>query len=146
MLMRRMLMRRMLIRAGRNAQRGSMVVEFVIAAPILIGLMLFMVGAGRVITGFGQVDGAARDGARAASIARNPAAAQAAAVSAVQSDLNGVCTGGLTIFPVTGFALGSPSVTLRITCRMNLGYVLFPTVTMNGTGVAPLDQFVSRTY
>jgi Flp pilus assembly protein TadG len=136
----------MRMKRGRDTERGSMVVEFAIAAPILIGLMLFMVGAGRVVTGFGQVDGAARDGARAASIARTPGEAQQAAASAVQSDLNGVCTGGLTIFPVTGFDQGSASVTLRITCRMNLGYLLFPTVTVNGTGVAPLDQFVSRTY
>jgi len=138
--------RDVLMRRGRDAERGSMAVEFAIAAPILIGLMLFMVGAGRIVTGFGQVDGAARDGARAASIARNPQQAQAAADAAVQSDLNGVCTGGLTISPVTGFALGSPSVSLQVTCSMNLGYVLFPTVTMHGTGVAPLDQFVSRTY
>jgi Flp pilus assembly protein TadG len=123
-----------------------MAVEFVVAVPLVILLSLFMVGAGHIVTGFGQVDGAARDGARAASVARTLGEAQQAADQAVQSDLAGVCTGGLTIGPVTGFTAGSPSVTVKITCRENLKYVLFPTVTMNGSGVAPLDQFAARTY
>jgi Flp pilus assembly protein TadG len=123
-----------------------MTVEFVVAVPLVIALLLFIVGAGHIVSGFGQVDGAARDGARAASIARTLGEAQQAADQAVQSDLAGVCTGGLTIGPVTGFAAGSPSVTVKITCRENLKYLLFPTVTMNGSGVAPLDQFAARTY
>jgi len=136
----------MRLRSAEHGQRGSMAVEFVVAIPLLILLMLFIVGAGHVVTGFGQVDGAARDGARAASVARTPQEARLAEVQAVQSDLAGVCTGGLTIGPVIGFTAGSQSVTVKITCRENLKYVLFPTVTMNGSGVAPLDQFAARTY
>lgn len=136
----------MRLTSAERGQRGSMAVEFVVAVPLLILLMLFMVGAGHVVTGFGQVDGAARDGARAASIARTLGEAQQAADQAVQSDLAGVCTGGLTIGPVTGFTAGSPAVTVKVTCLENLKYLLFPTVTMNGSGVAPLDQFAARTY
>jgi Flp pilus assembly protein TadG len=126
--------------------RGSMAVEFVIAAPLLVLLLLFMVGGGRIVAGFGQVDGAARDAARAASIARSPAEAQAGADQAAQTDLARVCSGGLSVSPVAGFAAGSQQVTVTITCNLKLGYLLFPTVKATGTAVAPLDQFVARAY
>ena len=69
-----------------------MTVEFVLVAPLLLVLMLFLVFAGRVVEAHGQIDGAARDAARAASIARSPGAAQAAADQAVSADVNGWCS------------------------------------------------------
>ena len=41
-----------------------MTVEFVLLAPLLLGLMLFLVLAGRVVEAHGEADGAARDAAR----------------------------------------------------------------------------------
>ena len=68
-----------------------MTVEFVVLAPLLLALMLFLVMAGRVVEAHGEVDGAARDAARAASIARTSQGAQAAADQAVAADVNGWC-------------------------------------------------------
>ena len=70
----------------RGGDRGSMTVEFVIVVPVLIVLMLFLVMAGRVYEARGQADGAARDAARAASIALDPGDAQTWADQAITDD------------------------------------------------------------
>jgi Flp pilus assembly protein TadG len=123
-------------------QRGSMAVEFVLLAPLLLGLMLFLVLAGRVVEAHGQVDGAARDAARAASVARSLGQAQAAADQAVQKDVRGLC--GLPV--VQGYAPGSTAVVVTLRCQLDMSFIGYATMQVNGYAVAPLDQFVARTY
>jgi hypothetical protein len=119
-----------------------MTVEFVVLAPLLLILMLFLVLAGRVVEAHGEVDGAARDAARAASIARTSLGAQDAADQAVAADVHGWCGAPL----VQGFTPGSPSVSVTLTCGLNLGFIDLGTVHINGYAVAPLDPFVARTF
>jgi Flp pilus assembly protein TadG len=134
-----------------------MTVEFVLVAPLLLVLVLFLILAGRVVEAHGQVDGAARDAAveahgqvdgaardaaRAASIARSPAAAQAAADQAVSADVNGWCSPPV----VLGFAPGSQAVTVRLNCALDLSFISFGVMHVTGYAVAPLDQYVGRTY
>jgi hypothetical protein len=128
--------------AGRRppGDRGSMTLEFVLLAPVLIGLMFLLLLAGRVVEAHGQVDGAARDAARAASVARSPGEANQAADAAVSSDINGWCHNPT----VSGFAVGSPAVTIQLHCTLNLSFIGFGSVNLSGTAVAPLDPFVSR--
>jgi Flp pilus assembly protein TadG len=126
----------------RRAERGSLTVEFVLLAPLLIVLMLFLVLAGRVVEAHGQVDGAARDAARAASLARSLGAADADARTAVNADINGWCQD----VTVDGFTPGSTAVTVSLRCSLDLSYLGVGTVTINGYAVAPLDQFVARTF
>ena len=121
-----------------TGQRGSMTVEFVLLAPLLLVLVLFLVLAGRVVEAHGQVDGAARDAARAASIARSPAAAD----QAVGADVNGWCSPPV----VLGFAPGSQAVTVRLNCALDLSFIRFGVMHVTGYAVAPLDQYVGRTY
>jgi Flp pilus assembly protein TadG len=124
-------------------ERGSLAVEFVILAPLLIGLMLFLVLAGRVVEAHGQVDGAARDAARAASVARSAADAQAAADQAVTDDV------GVQLCQppeVRGYAPGSTAVVVTLHCTVNLTFVSGGTMAVTGYAVAPLDQFVARTF
>jgi len=123
-------------------QRGSMTAEFVLVAPLLLALVLFLVLAGRVVEAHGQVDGAARDAARAASIARSPGAAQAAADQAVSADVNGWCSPPA----VLGFAQGSQAVAVRLSCALDLSFIGFGVMHVTGYAVAPLDQYVGRTY
>jgi len=125
-----------------HRQRGSMTVEFVLLAPLLLGLMLFLVLAGRVVEAHGEADGAARDAARAASVARSLGAAQVAADQAVQADVRGEC--GLPI--VQGYARGSTAVVVTLHCQVDLAFIGYATLHVNGYAVAPLDQFVARTY
>lgn len=133
------------------AQRGSMTVEFVIVAPVLIVLMLFLVMAGRVVEARGQADGTARDAARAASIALNPVTAQQLAQQAVNADdqSNGGNVKCLLVNGVQGFAPGSAAVSVTVQCSLDLGSVLgsaFGTWQVKGYAVAPLDPFNARTY
>ena len=129
-------------RAVGNGDRGTMVVEFVLLVPLLLLLLLFLVMAGRIVEAHGEVDGAARDAARAATISRSPQAAPAAADSAVAADINGWCPNPT----VTGFAPASPAVTVRLTCGLQLGFINLGTVRINGFAVAPLDPFVARQF
>ena len=128
---------------GGGGERGSLAVEFIILAPLLIGLMLFLVLAGRVVEAHGQVDGAARDAARAASVARSAADAQAAADQAVTDDV-----GAQLCQPpeVRGYAPGSTAVVVTLHCTVNLTFVSGGTMAVTGYAVAPLDQFVARTF
>lgn len=120
-----------------------MTVEFVLLAPLLIVLMLFLVLAGRVVEAHGQVDGAARDAARAASLARSLGQADLDARAAVNADIRG---GWCQNVAVSGFAPGSTAVTVSLNCSLDLTYLGVGSVTINGFAVAPLDQFVARTF
>src|SRR5258707_12569202 len=72
---------------ARRRERGSMSVELVVIAPGLIGLLLLVGAGGRVVEAQGHLDGAARDAARAASLAGSPAQASPVALQAAQSNL-----------------------------------------------------------
>jgi Flp pilus assembly protein TadG len=120
-----------------------MAVEFVFVAPLLLVLMVFLVFAGRVIEAHGQVDGAARDAARAASIARTSMAAVDDADKAVRADA-GWCANPPA---VNGWTVdGAQPVTVTLTCTLNLGFLGFGfgSVTVTGSAVAPMDPFVAR--
>jgi Flp pilus assembly protein TadG len=75
-------------RRGRT-EAGSSTVELVLAAPVLVVFLLFMVFAGRVVVAMGEVDAAARDAARDASLSRSAQSAQLAARRAAAADLFG---------------------------------------------------------
>jgi Flp pilus assembly protein TadG len=119
-----------------------MTVEFVLLVPLLLTLMLFLVFAGRVVEAHGQVDGAARDAARAASIARSLGQAITDARAAVDGDIHGWCSN----VTVNGFAPGSTAVTVTLQCSLDLTFIDFGHVAIDGSAVAPLDQFVARTF
>lgn len=127
----------------RPAEHGSMTVEFVLLAPLLIVLMLFLLFAGRVVEAHGQVDGAARDAARAASIARSLGQADTDAQAAVNADIHSAqCQAPA----VDGFAPGSTAVTVTVNCSFDLTFLGVGSITVTGHAVAPLDQFVARTF
>jgi Flp pilus assembly protein TadG len=129
--------------------RGSMAVEFAILAPAFIVLMLLLVVGGRIVEAQGQVDGAARDAARAASVQVYGNQVQGAAQSAASSDLNpagrNFCPGGMTAKWTGGSAAGSVSVIVQ--CTINLSF--FPglgMLTMTGHAAAPLDTYSQRNW
>ena len=105
-------------------------------------ILLFLVGAGRLVEAQGEVNGAARDAARAASVARSLGAAQLAADQAVRTDVRGMC--GRPV--VQGYQPGSTAVVVTLRCQLDLSFVGYATLSVNGYAVAPLDQFVARTY
>jgi Flp pilus assembly protein TadG len=75
----------------RRGERGQTVVEVAIALPILLTLLFAIFELGNVYSNKVQVDGAARDGARAAAVSRltgNGVTAATAAAKASAGDLN----------------------------------------------------------
>jgi Flp pilus assembly protein TadG len=148
------------LRLLRKAQRdrGSMAVEFVIAGPALVLLLLLVSAGGQWLDLTGDVSAAARDSVRAASFARQYNEASADAQAAAQADLNGVCIGNRVNAPVSLFQGGLPvgdgdfanaqDVEVTVSCRASLkifGVVGFPvSKTFTDTAAAPLDPFVDR--
>ncbi|TDD63907.1 pilus assembly protein [Actinomadura rubrisoli] len=127
-----------------------MSLEMVLVTPVFVAFLLFLAGAGRMVDAQGQVDGAARDGVRAASIARDAASAQDLADRAARANLQGHdwCSGGPTI--ATNVAAWGPGgrVEVTITCDVDLGDLSFiglpGTKRLEGRAVAPIDTFTWR--
>jgi Flp pilus assembly protein TadG len=124
-----------------------MTLEFALLAPAFILLVLLLVVGGRIIEAQSQVDGAARDAARAASVQVNRSYVQPAIAQAAQADLNpaghNMCPGGLSETWAGGSAAGE--VTVEVQCTINLSF--FPglgTIRMTGHALAPLDTYVER--
>jgi Flp pilus assembly protein TadG len=137
-------------RAARS-QRGSMAVEMVLLIPAFVLLMLFLVGVGRVVEAQGQVDGAARDGARAASIQRDRALVGSAVDQAANQDLSpqagkNMCPDGMTAGWLPN---ADPATNVRVTvaCQINLAVVPgLGTMNIAGQAVAPLDAYMQRDW
>lgn len=105
--------------------RGSASLELVLITPALIVLLLFVVFVGRLGQARGDVDRAARDAARAASIARSSDEARSQGEAAARSTLQsgGVTCRGLTVaVNVDDFAPGG-SVVARVSCDVDFADV-----------------------
>jgi Flp pilus assembly protein TadG len=136
----------------RALDAGSTTLELVILAPALIIMLLLVIAAGRIAQAHGAVEAAARDAARQASIARDPASAQTNALASAQAALTregltcpakvSVNTAGLTQ------PLGQTgTVTAQVTCTVRLGDVAasgVPPVTVTGRFSSPVDPFRGR--
>jgi len=135
-------------RWGRDgAERGSVsAMEMIMLAPVFLMLFLFVVFCGRLINVKGVIEGAARDGARAASIARSAADAETAADTAFAEDLSTLpladCDTGSQ--NATGWAPGGEvAVDLICTVRLaDLALLGVPgTKTISVHHAAPVDEF-----
>ena len=120
-------------RARARCQRckGSATLELVVVAPALLSLLLLVVAAGRVAAAEGQVDGAARDAARAASLQRAEGPAKAAAHDAAAASLtaNHVTCRSMTVRVAGSFRTpaGSPAaVQVTVGCSVALGDIGLP--------------------
>ena len=141
---------------GLRGQRGSMSVELAIVAPGLVLLLLLVGAAGRVVEAQGHLDGAARDAARAASIAPSPVQAGQAALQAARADLGSTswCEAGTVRAGVDGYPAGGQlaqpgdDVAVTVTCAVNMSpFSLLgfrPAMVFTGRAVAPLDVFTCR--
>ena len=92
--------------------RGSVTVELVILAPVLVILMLFVVFVGRASGATEQIRHAADEGARAASLVARPAML-AVATAAVQRDLS---TNGANCSSASVTVSVSSAVTVVVSC------------------------------
>ena len=104
-----------------RGERGTMALEMVILAPILLILFMFLLACGRYFQTSSLLENAARDGARSASQTRSLAAAQGQVDEAVTRTMDQAVksckdSAGGTI--TTAFAAGSP-LSVEVTCTIN---------------------------
>ncbi len=126
---------------------GSVTVEVVIVTPIAIALICLVALVGRTSTAREQVDEAARDAARSASLERDAGSAQWAAESAATTSLT---SGGFTCaatqidVDTTAFYPGG-QVTVTVKCDIalsDLGLIgLSGTKTVTSSSVSVVDLY-----
>ena len=128
-------------------ERGSAAVEMVLVTPVLVILRLFVVAGGRLASSRAQVDSAARDGARAASIARSAATAERdgrAAAERALADRDLSCWQLDVAIDTTDFRPGG-TVAAEVTCSVDLadltGLGLPGSRSVSSRFVEPVDLF-----
>jgi Flp pilus assembly protein TadG len=140
--------------AATHRQRGSVTLELAILGPALLALLALVIAAGRITTTGGAIEAAARDAARQASIARDPATAETSARAAATDTLsqqNLHCAALTVRVDTTGFAtpIGTPAqVTARVTCVVALADLAVPGMpgskTLRAQFASPLDRYRER--
>ncbi|HVM03353.1 MAG TPA: TadE/TadG family type IV pilus assembly protein [Acidimicrobiales bacterium] len=131
----------------RRDERGVATLELVLLVPVLVALILFAVGMGRLGQARGDIDSVARDAARAGSIARSPdeaAAAAQATASDVLASRNLTCAGLAVDVDTTDFRAGG-WVRVDVSCTIplsTLAGVWAPgDKTMQARALAVVDTF-----
>jgi len=130
--------------------RGSAPVELAMVVPLLVMLLLFVVLCGRLVSAQLDLDAAAHGAARAASIARTPAAADAAAR---RTALNTLAARGVTcrqprITVDTGGLRPGGVVTVTVACTVPLSDLTLLGVpgsrVASSTATSPVDRWRSN--
>ncbi|WP_019873108.1 TadE/TadG family type IV pilus assembly protein [Sporichthya polymorpha] len=127
-----------------DRERGSIAVELVILAPLLIALLVLVVGLGRIAQTRGQVDAAASDAARAASLTRTAATAELAGENAARANLGDRCQALDVHIDTTALRPGG-EVAARVRCVISLarlGLAGFPgSRAFTATVHVPIDRY-----
>jgi hypothetical protein len=110
-------------RSAAADERGSMALELVVLAPVIV-LVIWLLGvyALRLAVANGDVEAAARDAARSASIARSAGAAQQAAAASAATSLAStgrVCATTRVLANTADFRAGG-TVTVTVSCAIRL--------------------------
>lgn len=138
---------RHLVSPGRERQRGAAAVEAALIAPVLIIVLLFVVGLGRMGQTRQQVESAASDAARAASLERNTAYSATAANAAAEAALDDsgvVCTGVEVDVDVSDYQPGGQGV-VTVSCTAQLSDVALTglpgTKVYSATSTVPIETY-----
>lgn len=111
-------------RARSGDEAGSAALELAVATPAVLLILLLIVAAGRMSTAHSQVQEAARDAARAASLQRTLSAATAAAKTSTDAAFAGQQVHCTTVGTTTTGSFGAPgvggSVHVTVSCRVPL--------------------------
>ena len=121
--------------------------ELVLLTPLLIVLLVLVVALGRLVSARLQVESAASQAARAASLARDPATATAVAEQTAAGTLTGqhhTCTILTVATDTSRFAAGG-SVAVTVVCTVGLadlsGLRLPASETVRAHFVEPIDAY-----
>jgi Flp pilus assembly protein TadG len=133
----------------RRDESGSVTAELVLPTPLLILLLLFVVALGRLSGARLEVDGAAAQAARAASIAHDPATAVAMATQTATAALGSdhVTCAQLTVSTDTAQFAPGGSVAVTVACHVALsdltGLRLLASESVTSRATAVIDTFRS---
>jgi Flp pilus assembly protein TadG len=139
------------LRRLRAEESGSVATELVLLTPLLILMLLFVVALGRTVSARMEVDGAAAQAARAASIARDPATATATAEQAATTALGSdhVTCADLTVTTDTADFAPGGQVAVTVTCTVDLadlvGLRLPASQSLSSTSTAVIDLYRATT-
>lgn len=128
-------------------ERGSATLELVLVTPVLLLMLLFVVFLGRLGEARNDVDRAARDAARAASIARSAGEADLAGRDAARSTLaaGGVSCRRLDVAVDTSQFSAGGEVSTTVTCTVDLADVAALKVpgseTLTASFTEPVDAY-----
>lgn len=132
-----------------KGERGSVAVEVAVIAPALLFLMLLVVFAGKVAEADGNVERAASDAARAASLRQRPGDATTDAQDTAAANLatSGVpCLSLTTTVDTDDFRPGG-TVTVTVRCEASMADVTLLGVpgrrTFTATAVEVIDTYRS---
>jgi Flp pilus assembly protein TadG len=131
----------------RADERGGATVELVLLTPLLILVLVFVVALGRLASARLEVDSAAAQAARAASMARDPTTAAALARSLATATLAGHHLSCAPLSVSTDTAAFAPGgwVAVRVSCTASLAglslLALPGTQTITSRFVEPLDVY-----
>jgi Flp pilus assembly protein TadG len=146
----RPVLERQLGRRQAGNERGTAAIELVLMAPVLMVILLFVVGLGRMAHARQQLESVAADSARAASLERNTHQSAAAARAAAQQSLGeaGVSCTGLTVDVELGSYEPGGQVRVVVSCTTKLsdvGLAGFPgRKTFTATSTVPIETYRSR--
>ena len=133
----------------RRDERGTAAIELVLMAPVLMVILLFVVGLGRMAHARQQIESVAADSARAASLERNTSQSAAAAQTAAEHSLgeSGVsCTNLQVNVDLVDYQPGG-QVRVTVSCTTKLGDVAlagFPgSRVFTATSTVPIETYRS---
>lgn len=141
---------------NRRGEDGVTAIEVVILAPVLMAMILFIVFLGRVITTQQNVQRAARDAARAGSLAITRDDAQIAIDSVLNETLGNQrnrCQLATVDLTAIGLDTGaeddwdSGTIQIRLTCNIptdDLGLLAIGSKTFTAVATEPVDTWRSR--
>ena len=133
-----------------RGERGAAAIELVLMAPVLMVILLFVVGLGRMAHARQQLESVAADSARAASMERNTHASAQAARDAAEASLGeaGVSCSGLQVAVDLSSYQPGGTVRVTVTCQAMLADVAmagFPgSRTFTATSTVPIENFRSQ--
>lgn len=138
-----------LLRRRRRGEHGTAAIELTLMAPVLMVILLFVVGLGRMAHARQQIEAVAADSARAASLERNTSKSEAAAKTAAEQSLGdaGVsCTSLNVSVNLSSYQPGG-RVTVTVSCTTKLSDVTmagFPgSRIFTATSSVPIENFRS---
>jgi Flp pilus assembly protein TadG len=133
-----------MISKRRRDERGSVAVEVAVVAPAFVFLMLLVVYAGRVAEADGNVERAAADAARAASLRQRPddATLDARKVVAANLETAGVPCELLTTEVDTTNFRPSGSVTVTVICDASMADMAFIGVPGHRTFISSATEVI----